>query len=145
MIEFEYILTIIYLDFLRLERARIEKRAKPPLMPAPIEKPLAEATISLRNFSKSANGIVSKPSAEEEHEEGLDLAECAQASSCDLGRSQSASTVWKPPFSPEEQEQKQAQLKALSPDGDMVASWLFAGRRSQKLLGQIKNEEDEEE
>jgi hypothetical protein len=45
--------------FRRLNRAKIEKRARPPLRPAPIVKPLTEAMKILRSFSESFNGIES--------------------------------------------------------------------------------------
>lgn len=97
-------------DFLRSKRARIEKRAKPPLRPAPIEKPLAEATKILRNLFESTKRTESEPRAEGEDDKDLDLVQCLQVSSWDPGI----------PFSPEEKEQGQQPLMAPSPSGDMV-------------------------
>ena len=64
---------------MRRSLARIEKRARPPLSPAPIENPLTEAVTILHNFSESLNGIESKlitEEYEEEHDGGSDITQC---------------------------------------------------------------------
>ena len=63
-----------FIAFFRFNRARIEKRARPPLRPAPIEKPLAEAMTILLSFSHSFKGIESRL----EEEEGVDRLERVQ-------------------------------------------------------------------
>ena len=50
----------------RLSRARIEKRDKPPLRPAPIEKPLTDEAIILRSLAESLNGKRSNQTEEQE-------------------------------------------------------------------------------
>lgn len=68
-------------DLVRRSLARIENKARPPLRPAPMEKPLTEAVTILHSFSESFNGIKSNPNEEEgekEQEGGSDLMQCVE-------------------------------------------------------------------
>lgn len=104
--------TIIHLAYadnllrlnLAINLATTENIARPPLIPTPIVKPLAEAVTILHSFSESWIRIEFERI--EEQEEGSDPPQCGQ-----WGSSGS-----EPPFSQE----KHAHLPpAPSPDGDM--------------------------
>lgn len=109
----------------RLKRAKIEKRAKPPLRPAPIENPFTEAKMILRSFSESLNGseLNSKEEGEDEQfeddkKEGSDLLHCMQVQSTGLPILLSLN----PSFSQERREQQSPSLEVPSQDGDIVAA-----------------------
>lgn len=103
----------------RLNLAKIEKRARPPFRPIPIEKPFAEAMIILLSFSQSFNGIASESRRNEENDDegGSGL---AQFEHFELSIPH-ASSPRRPPFSPEKHAQQRPSTVAPSPDGDMAA------------------------
>jgi len=85
--------------FFRVNRAKIAKIARPPLRPAPIEKPFAEATRILRSFSRSFAGTASmmEPSADDAVEGAAILAWSLAKPLISLPEQR-----WSPPWSAED-------------------------------------------
>lgn len=64
-------------NLVRRNLARIENKASPPLIPAPIEKPFADAVTTRVSFSESWNGFKPVPDKQEEEEKGgSDFKQC---------------------------------------------------------------------
>lgn len=104
-----------------MSRARIAKRARPPLRPAPIEKPFADATATFRSFSGAA------ARRRERRRGGGAVGE--------VGSSGVLVSLWKPLVSGGSDRQAPP---GSSADGDMVAAaWWFSG----ELMNRRKDDE----
>lgn len=93
----------------------MEKRARPPLIPAPIVKPLAEAIAILLSFFSGTESRLSKEQYPEEDGEREDFPQCLQFASRDL-----PSSLRKPSFALGKHEQQPSASEDPSPDGDIT-------------------------